>query len=274
MVMVILLVLFFQSSTNLAAAYGIAVTGAMLIDTCLLAVVLLTLWKWKKRWAIPLLTVFFIVDAAYFAANLTKVPDGGWFPLLIGLVAFTFLTTWAKGRELMRGRMQEGAMPVDVFIKSAAGSAPRVSGTAIFMTTSPDGVPHSLLHNLKHNRVLHERVLLLTVLIEDVPYVEQEKQCGLVELGSGFHRLILRYGFMQDTNIPAALASLDCGGGFKMADTSFFLSRQTLIPAAAPGMAVWRERLFAWMLRNAESAMEFFKLPPNRVVELGSQVEV
>ena len=274
MVMVILLVLFFQSSTNLAAAYGIAVTGAMLIDTCLLTVVLLTLWNWKKRFAIPLLAIFFIVDAAYFSANLTKVPDGGWFPLLIGLIAFTLLTTWAQGRELMRARMREGAMPVEVFIKSAAGSAKRVSGTAVFMTTSPDGVPHSLLHNLKHNRVLHERVLLLTVLIEDVPYVEEQKQCGLIELGNGFHRLILRYGFMQETDIPAALARIDCGGGFKMMDTSFFLSRQTLITAAAPGMAVWREKLFAWMLRNAESAMEFFKLPPNRVVELGSQVEV
>ena len=275
MVMVILLVLFFQNSSNLAAAYGIAVTGAMFIDTCLLAVVLLTLWKWRPWVAVPLLGVFFIVDTAYFAANLTKVPDGGWFPLLIGVVAFTMLTTWARGRQLMLARMREAAMPVEIFVKSAANSATRVSGTAVFMTTAPDGVPHALLHNLKHNKVLHERVMLLTVKIEDVPYVEEGRAFDLTDLGSGFYRLILRFGFMQESDVPAALLRVEqCGAAFKMMDTSFFLARQTLLTSKKPGMAVWRERLFAWMLRNAESAMEFFKLPPNRVVELGSQVEI
>ena len=275
MVMVILLVLTFQNSSNLAAAYGVAVTGAMLIDTCLLAVLLFSLWKWPRWASIPLLAIFFIVDATYFAANLTKVPDGGWFPLLIGVVIFTFLTTWARGRKLMIARMNEGAMPVQVFIKSAANSAARVPGTAVFMTTSPDGIPHALLHNLKHNKVLHERVLLLTVRIEDVPYVETEKRFELEDLGSGFFRLVVRYGFMQEPDVPSALARVEsCGPQFKMMDTSFFLARQTLITSPKPGMAVWREKLFAWMLRNAESAMEFFKLPPNRVVELGSQVEI
>jgi KUP system potassium uptake protein len=275
MVMVILLVLFFKTSTNLAAAYGIAVTGAMFIDTCLLTVVLFVLWKWKPWQAVPVLAVFFLVDIAYFAANLTKVPDGGWFPLLIGLIAFTLLTTWARGRQLMIKRMNEAAMPASIFIKSAASSATRVPGTAVFMTTAPDGIPHALLHNLKHNKVLHERVLLLTVKIEDVPYVEEEKTFHLDELGQGFFRLIIRYGFMQETNVPAALARVDnCGPSFKMMDTSFFLARQTLIASPKPGMAIWREKLFAWMLRNAESAMEFFSLPPNRVVELGSQVEI
>jgi KUP system potassium uptake protein len=275
MVMVILLVLFFQNSSNLAAAYGIAVTGAMFIDTCLLTVVLFVLWKWKPWLAVPILAIFFLVDIAYFAANLTKVPDGGWFPLLVGLFAFTLLTTWARGRQLMIKRMNEAAMPAAIFIKSAASSATRVPGTAVFMTTSSDGVPHALLHNLKHNKVLHERVLLLTVKIEDVPYVEEEKTFHLDELGQGFFRLIVRYGFMQETNVPSALARVDnCGPTFKMMDTSFFLARQTLIASPKPGMAIWREKLFAWMLRNAESAMEFFSLPPNRVVELGSQVEI
>ena len=276
LVMVILLVLFFQTSSNLAAAYGIAVTGAMFIDTCLLTVVLFSLWRWKPWLAVPLLALFFLVDLAYFGANLIKVPDGGWFPLLVGFIAFTLLTTWAKGRQLMIRRMDEGAIPVPVFIKSAASSATRVPGTAVFMTTSSDGIPHSLLHNLKHNKVLHERVLLLTVRIEDMPYVEEQERFKLEDLGQGFFRLVVRYGFMQETNVPAALARVEsCGPQIRMMDTSFFLARQTLIVSPArPGMALWREKLFAWMLRNAESAMEFFKLPPNRVVELGSQVEI
>jgi len=275
MVMVIVLVIFFQTSSNLAAAYGIAVTGAMFIDTCLLSVVLFSLWKWKPWLAVPLLAIFFAVDLAYFSANLIKVPDGGWFPLLIGFIAFTLLTTWAKGRQLMLKRMREAAMPVEIFIKSASSSAARVPGTAVFMTTAPNGVPHALLHNLKHNKVLHERVLLLTVKIEDVPFVEENGGFELTDLGSGFYRLILRFGFMQESDVPAALAKVrQCGPDFKMMDTSFFLARQTLLVSAKPGMAVWRERLFAWMLRNAESAMQFFKLPPNRVVELGSQVEI
>jgi KUP system potassium uptake protein len=276
MVMVILLVLFFQTSSNLAAAYGIAVTGAMFIDTCLLSVVLFSLWKWKPWLAVPLLAVFFIVDIAYFAANLTKVPDGGWFPLLVGLVAFTFLTTWAKGRQLMLARMREASMPVEIFVKSAANSATRVPGTAVFMTTSPSGVPHALLHNLKHNKVLHDRVMLLTVSIEDVPYVEEDRRFEMTDLGSGFYRLVIRFGFMQESDVPSALCRIhNCGPDFRMMDTSFFLARQTLLTTGnRPGMALWRERLFSWMLRNAESAMEFFKLPPNRVVELGSQVEL
>jgi KUP system potassium uptake protein len=275
MVMVILLVLSFQTSSNLAAAYGIAVTGAMLIDTCLLAVVLFVLWDWNRIAAGALVAIFFLVDLAYFAANLTKVPDGGWFPLLIGFIAFTLLTTWAKGRQLMLNRLQESAIPVAVFVKSAINSATRVSGTAVFMTSASDGVPHALLHNLKHNKVLHDRVLLLTVRIEDVPYVGATRRTSLEDLGQGFYRMIIRYGFMEDPDVPAALANAtDCGPVFKMMDTSFFLARQTLIASSRPGMAIWREKLFAWMLRNAESAMEFFKLPTNRVVELGSQVEI
>ncbi len=275
MVLVILLVLTFQNSSNLAAAYGVAVTGAMLIDTALLAVVLFSLWKWPRWASIPLLALFFMVDIAYFAANLTKVPNGGWFPLLIGFIGFTLLTTWARGRKLMLSRMEEAALPMPVFLKSTGSSVTRVPGTAVFMTTSAEGIPHSLLHNLKHNKVLHERVILLTVRIEDVPYVLPERRSEMSELGNGFYRLVLRFGFMEETNIPAALERVhECGGGFRMMETSFFLARQTLIASPRPGMAIWREKLFSWMLRNAESAMEFFRLPPNRVVELGAQVEI
>ncbi|GAA0730978.1 potassium transporter Kup [Sphingomonas japonica] len=275
MVMVILLVLTFQTSSNLTAAYGIAVTGAMFIDSCLLGVVLFGLWKWKWWQAAPLLAVFFIVDGAYFAANLTKVPDGGWFPLLVGFVIFAFLTTWAKGRKLMIERLREAAMPIKIFITSAANSATRVSGTAVFMTSTPEGVPHALLHNLKHNKVLHERVILLTVRILDVPFVPDSHRAELEDLGQGFHRMILCFGFMQDADVPMALKQVhSCGADFRMMETSFFLARQTLLAAERPGMMIWREKLFAWMLRNAESAMEFFRLPTNRVVELGSQVEI
>ena len=275
MVMVLLLVLNFRTSSNLAAAYGIAVTGAMFIDTLLIAVVLFTLWKWNRLLAGAMVALFLIVDMTYFAANLLKVPVGGWFPLLVGFIAFTMLTTWARGRKLMIVRMNEESIPVDVFIKSATSSAVRVQGTAVFMTSASVGVPHALLHNLKHNKVLHERVLLLTVRIEDVPYVEAAKRLTTEDLTKGFYRIILRYGFMEDVDVPAALSLLeDCGPRYRMIDTSFFLARQTLISSERPGMAIWREKLFAWMLRNAESAMEFFKLPANRVVELGSQVEI
>ena len=275
MIMVILLVIMFGSSSNLAAAYGIAVTGAMLIDAVLISVVLLQLWNWNRYVAIGLLALFFTVDGLYLGANLLKIPAGGWFPLLIGAIAFTLLTTWAKGRQLLIARMDEASLPMEIFIKSAATSAARVPGTAVFMTSSALGVPHALLHNLKHNKVLHERVILLTVRIQDVPYVPVEKRAETMDYTAGFYRVVLNYGFMEEVNVPAELTKLEtCGPTCKMMDTSFFLARQTLIASSRPGMAIWREKLFAWMLRNAESAMEFFKLPTNRVVELGSQVEI
>jgi KUP system potassium uptake protein len=275
MILVVLLVLMFRESSNLAAAYGIAVTGTMLCTTCMLAVLAAKVWKWPMWLVIAVTFVFVTIDTAYFASNLTKVPDGGWFPLLVGGIAFLLLTTWSKGRELMIARLREAAMPIKVFIASAAGSATRVPGTAVFMTSSADGVPHALLHNLKHNKVIHDRVILLTVKILDMPYVEEDTRCRLEDMGDGFHRLIVKYGFMQEPDVPAALARLTgCGPAFKMMDTSFFLARQTLLPSSRPGMAIWREKLFAWMLNNSESAMEFFRLPTNRVVELGSQVEI
>jgi KUP system potassium uptake protein len=275
MIMVLALVLFFKSSSNLAAAYGIAVTGAMSIDTILLGVVLVSLWKWPMWKAAPLLALFFIVDMAYLGANLLKVPEGGYFPLLIGLGIFTLLTTWSTGRKLMQERLREAAMPTKVFINSASASATRVAGTAVFMTSAADGVPPALLHNLKHNKVLHERIILLTIKISNSPFVDLEKRCKMEDLGQGFHRMILKYGFMEEVDVPTALGSITaCGPQIKMMDTSFFLARQTLLASSRPGMAIWREKLFAWLLQNSQSAMEFFRLPTNRVVELGSQVEI
>lgn len=275
MILVILLVVTFKQSTNLAAAYGLAVTGTMFITTCLVMVLMRQVWDWPI-WRVAVIGgLFLVVDGAYLAANAVKIPDGGWFPLTVASIAFMMLTTWARGRQLMMARLREAAMPLKVFVSSAASSATRVPGTAVFMTSTADGVPHALLHNLKHNKVLHERVILLTVKILDMPYVEDDNRCKLENLGEGFHRLVVKYGFMQEPDVPDALARLTgCGGAFKMMDTSFFLARQTLLPSSRPGMAIWREKLFAWMLNNSESAMEFFRLPTNRVVELGSQLEI
>jgi KUP system potassium uptake protein len=275
MIAVILLVLTFRNSSNLASAYGIAVTGAVTIDTLLMGVLFVGVWKWRLLFAIPVVLLFLLVDGAYFAANLIKVPDGGWFPLLVGAFAFTLLTTWAKGRRLMRQRMSEISLPLDIFAKSARNSTAQVPGTAIFMNSGASGTPSALLHNIKHNKVLHERVVVLTVQIADVPYVEEADRYEISEVGDGFYRVVLRYGFMEETDVPAALKRRQmCGGPFEMMKTSFFLSRQTLLASQKPGMAVWREKLFAWMMRNAATPMEFFRLPTNRVVELGSQVEI
>jgi len=274
--MVIILVLGFRASSNLASAYGIAVTGTMLITSLMLGVMMLYVWKWNRLLAGATLGLFLLVDGSYFASNITKIPDGGWFPLLVAAISFTVLTTWAKGRQLMRERLSEAALPLSVFIKSAAPSVHRVRGTSVFLSTSADVVPAALLHNLKHNQVLHERVLILNVKVEEVPHVAAERRVEVHDAGHGFYRVILHYGFMEEVDIPRDLASIEtCGERFNMMSTSFFLGRQKLIASKKrPGMALWRERLFAWMMKSSESAMEFFKLPTNRVVELGSQLQI
>jgi KUP system potassium uptake protein len=274
--MVILLVLGFRESGRLASAYGIAVTGTMLITTMMLGVLLFQVWKWNKILASLVIGLFLAVDSVFFASNITKVADGGWFPLLIAAISFTVLTTWAKGRALMRERLQEAALPLPVFIKSTAASVHRVRGTSVFLSTSAEVVPAALLHNLKHNQVLHERVLILTVKVEDVPHVPSPKRIEVHDASHGFYRVILHYGFMQEVDIPRDLAGITtCGEPFNMMSTSFFLGRQKLITSSKHhGMALWREKLFAWMLKSSESAMEFFKLPTNRVVELGSQLQI
>ncbi|HEV2594559.1 MAG TPA: potassium transporter Kup [Sphingomicrobium sp.] len=274
--MVVVLVLGFRESGKLASAYGIAVTGTMLITSIMLGVLMVYVWKWNRLLAYGATGIFVIVDGAYFASNITKIPDGGWFPLLVAAISFTVLTTWAKGRQLMRQRLAESALPLQVFIKSAAASVHRVRGTSVFLSTSADVVPAALLHNLKHNQVLHQRVLILNVKIEEVPHVAAEKRLEVHDAGEGFYRVILHYGYMEEVNIPSDLARIDtCGEPFTMMTTSFFLGRQKLIASKKrPGMALWREKLFAWMLKSSESAMEFFKLPTNRVVELGSQLQI
>ena len=276
LIMVVVLVLGFRESGKLASAYGIAVTGTMLITTLMLGVLVFYVWKWNRALASATIGLFLIVDGAYFASNVTKIPDGGWFPLLIAAVSFTVLTTWAKGRQLMRERLSEAALPLAVFIKSAAASVHRVRGTSVFLSTSAETVPAALLHNLKHNQVLHGRVLILNVKVEEVPHVPIERRLEVHDAGHGFYRIILHYGFMEEVDIPRDLARIDtCGEPFNMMSTSFFLGRQKLIASKRrAGMALWREKLFAWMLKSSESAMEFFKLPTNRVVELGSQLQI
>ena len=273
--MVVMLVLGFRQSTNLASAYGIAVSGTMIITTIMLAVLIFQVWKWNSYVATMAIALFAIVDGTFFASNITKVADGGWFPLVVAAVIFTVLTTWARGRALMRSRLEEDALPLEVFIKSAA-SVHRVRGTAVFLSTSADIVPSALLHNLKHNQVLHERVLILNVKVEDVPHVPPAKRLETHGAGKGFYRVILHYGFMDEVDVPADLVRIgSCGDSFSMMSTSFFLGRQKLIAAKEqPGMALWREKLFAWMMKSSESAMEFFKLPTNRVIELGSQLRI
>ncbi len=273
--LVILLTLGFGSSSNLAAAYGIAVTGTMFITACMMGVLTFAVWRWHPLIAGTVTGVFLIIDGLYFASNTTKIPDGGWFPLLVAAIAFTLLTTWATGRKIMRANMEADAMDLPLFIKSTAKSLRRVPGAAIFLSSTPEGVPPALLHNVKHNKVLHERNIILTVVTKRVPTVPLDRQVRVEAYDEGFYRMFLHHGFMEEVDIPAAMKGChECGGPLQVMGTSYFLSRQTLIPSRRPGMALWREQLFAWMVRNAQSPMEFFKLPTNRVVELGSQLEI
>ncbi|MEO5765438.1 MAG: potassium transporter Kup [Casimicrobiaceae bacterium] len=273
---VIALVVGFRNSDNLAAAYGIAVTLAMLIDSILIFVVMRRLWNWPMWVAVAIAAPLLLVDLTFLSSNALKIPDGGWFPIVIGILVFTLLTTWKRGRIVLMERLAEDAMPLDLFIQSIEASPPtRVPGTAIFLTGTQDRVPHALLHNLKHNKVLHDRIVFLTVVTRDIPYVNDDERYEIAPLGCDFFKMIANYGFKEDPDIPALLE--DCGRkgfSFDMMETSFFVSRETLIPTVAPGMALWREKLFVSMSKNATKASEFFQIPTNRVVELGTQVEL
>ncbi len=275
-VAVVLLVVAFRKSDNLAGAYGIAVTLAMMIDTILIFIVMRRLWNWPTVVAIAVTAPLLLIDLSFLGANSLKIVEGGWFPLVIGAVVFTLLTTWKRGRALLMDKLSTEALPLDVFIQSIEVSPPtRVEGTAVFMTSTPDRVPHALLHNLKHNKVLHERVVFLTVVIRDVPYVPSEDRIVIRPLGCDFFQFLAYYGFKEDPDVPALLEESGRKGfAFEMMETSFFVSRETLIPTIGPGMAMWRERLFASMSKNAVKASEFFQIPTNRVVELGTQVEL
>jgi KUP system potassium uptake protein len=277
LIAVLALVLGFKTSSNLAAAYGIAVTLTMLIDTILAVVVVRALWQWNWFQAGVFLALFMIVDLAFFSANLSKIADGGWFPLLLGLGVFTLFSTWKKGRMLLYEKLKKDAMPLDAFLQSLDYGGPvRVSGTGIFLTPQPDSVPRAMLHNLLHNKVLHERVILLNVNMLDIPHVKTADRMQTEALPQGFFRVILNYGFKDTPDIPAALEHLGEQGmaPLEMMETSFFLGRETIVPNAVPAMNFWRQILFIWMFRNADTATAYFKIPTNRVVELGTQIEL
>ncbi|MDB4949213.1 MAG: potassium uptake protein Kup system [Gemmatimonadetes bacterium] len=270
------LVLGFGSSSALAAAYGVAVTTTMVVTTVLFYVVLRHRWRWPRWKAVPLCGFLAVIDLSFFLANAVKIPHGGWFPLLVGAIVFTLMTTWKKGRQIVAGRIREGTLPPELFLESLKIDPPvRVPGTAIFMYGDPRGTPPALLHSLKHYKAMHAQVVFLSVTTEEEPHVPDERRVQVEELGQGVFRAVVHYGFMQDPNLPEALALVKHDGlDLRPAHTTYFLGRETLIATKRPGMAIWREHLFAVMSRNARSATSFFSIPPNRVVELGAQIEI
>ncbi len=271
---VVCLVVGFSSSSNLAAAYGVAVTGTMLIDSLLLTIVMLLSWTWNRYVMAAFALLFVIVDVAFFSANSLKILHGGWFPLAIGLVVFTLLTTWRTGRRLLSEHLQGGAMPIEIFLQGLP-DINRVAGTAIFLTSNAEGAPPALLHNLKHNKVMHETVVLLTVNTLDRPSVPPEQRLRINELGTNFYRAALDFGYLDDQNVPESLLNLAPPDlPLNPMQTSYFLSRETLLPSTSPGMALWREYLFSWLMRSAASPLDTFHLPPNRVIELGQQITI
>jgi KUP system potassium uptake protein len=271
---VIYLVFTFQSSGNLAAAYGIAVTGTMTITTVLIAFVMVLYWRWSWALVIPLISVLFITDLTYFAANAMKIPQGGWFPLGIAIISFTVLTTWKRGRKLLFEEISRQSVPMQLILDDADNFS-RVEGTAVFLTNIGEGAPSSLLHNIKHNKVLHERNILLTVIVEDKPYVTQGNRLLIDDMGKNFYRVRIFYGFMDRPDLPAALKLCAALGlPFDMMSTSFFISRAMIVPGPNPGMVKWRERLFLDLSKNAMNAADFFKIPTNRVIEMGTRIEI
>ena len=274
MLAVMILVLGFKSSNNLAAAYGIAVTGDMVITSILATVVVAKVWKWGWLKASLLFACFLSVELVFLAANVLKIPDGGWFPLVAGVCVFVLMMTWKRGRQLLSERLKGERLELSMFLDSLGSSMPtRVAGTSVFLNADPTGVPHALLHNLMHNKVLHERVVLLSVQFFDVPYVPDIDRVEVRQLKENFWSVVVQYGFKDEPDVPAALAlCADAGLAFSALETSYFIGRETLIPRLGSEMAFWREKIFIAMFRNAGSATAFFKIPSNRVVELGTQV--
>lgn len=270
------LVLGFKNSSNMAAAYGIAVTLTMLITTALFFFAARRLWKWTTFQALALCSLFFVVEGAFAGANFLKVAHGGWVPLLIGILIYTLMSTWKSGRALLGERLSASSLPIRMFLEDIGQNPPhRVPGTAVFMAGNAEGTPLALLHNLKHNKVMHQRVVLLTIGTADAPHVDEEDRIKVEKLQDGFYRVCGFYGFMEEPSVPDVMAKCkEQGLEFKFEDTTFFLSRETIIPSERPGMLLWRERLFAYMSRNAQRATAFFRLPANRVVELGMQIEI
>ena len=276
-VMVFGLVLAFRSSSNLAVAYGISVSGTMLIDTMLLALVARVLWPRARHAIVALCVVFLFIDLGFVIANGAKLLQGAWFPLVLGLVLFTMMRTWRRGRELLRDEIRKDGIRLDTFLPGLMLAPPvRVPGTAVFLTADPTVVPHALMHNLKHNKVLHERNVFLHVETLPMPYAVEGQRLRIDSVGDEFYRVYVRYGFMESPDIPLALMrSCDHGGiYFDPMDTTFFASRETIVASANRGMPIWRDKLFAFMHRNAAPATGFFRIPGNRLVELGAQVEI
>ena len=270
------LVVGFRSSSALAAAYGIAVTSTMVITTLLAYLVARRSWGVRRIVAGSLASFFLFIELGFFAANVIKIPHGGWFPLVIGAMIYLLLSTWKKGRGLLASRLRERLYPFDRFMQDITERPPhRVPGTAVFMTSNLIGTPPTLLHNLEHNQVLHERVVLLTVVTSDAPHVDEDGRLSVETLGQGFYRVTLRYGFMEEPDVPAALAN-GAARGLPLAaeKMTFFLGLETLLSTHREGMGRWREQLFAVMSRNAVRATSFFRIPPERVVELGMQIEL
>ena len=271
------LVLGFQTSSNMASAYGIAVTLTMISTTILFYFAARRVWQWSVLRAGFACGVFLLVESTFFAANLLKVMNGGWFPLAMGLVIFILMATWKTGRQLVWNKLRPASMPLEMFLDDIGDSkrVPRVPGTALFMTANPEGTPIALLHNLKHNKVLHQRNIILTILTDEVPQVNAAKRLEVEKLAVGFHRIIAHYGFMEEPNVPELLASAPLDGEpVVLHKTTFFLSRETVVPNKSGSMPRWRQWLFAVMARNAQSAGSFYRIPANRVVELGMQVEI
>ena len=276
MICTIGLVLGFGSSSALAAAYGIAVTSTMVITTLLAYLVARRSWGVRLWWAASLAAFFLFIELGFFGANIIKIPHGGWFPLLVGALLYLFLSTWKKGRALLAARLRERLYPFDRFLEDITNSPPhRVAGTAVFMTSNLFGTPPTLLHNLEHNHVLHQRIVLLTVVTRDEPHVADADRLTVEALGQGFYRVALYYGFMEDPDVPAALLRAgEHGLPLDVEHTTFFLGVETLLATERDGMPRWRERLFAVMSHNAVRATSFFRIPPDRVVELGMQIEL
>ncbi len=272
---VMALVIFFQTSSNLAGAYGIAVAGTMIITTMLVSVVMKHKWNWAT-WQIALVIVpLFLVDFVFILANSIKIPNGGWFSLLVGTISFIFLYTWKQGRNFVCNEVAKQSMPLDKFISQIDEKLTRVPGTAVVLTGQSSQVPSGLLTNLKHNQVMHERVILITVITEDIPHVKKEKQLELTTFEKGFYRLVVRTGFMQHVNIPHVLANCSqIGLTVDLAKASYFLSHATIIPTHKYKMATWRKHLFVLMAKNATNAVDYFHIPCGQVVELGVRHEI
>ncbi|MBV8820285.1 MAG: KUP/HAK/KT family potassium transporter, partial [Acidobacteriaceae bacterium] len=276
LVLIVAAVLGFRSSDNLASAYGIAVTGTMLITTCLALIVARRRWHWAIASVVLAGVLFITIDASYFAANAIKIEHGGWFPLALGLVAFAIMTTWRRGRDIMRREIKQSGLALHPFIAGMqAHRPPQVPGTAIFLTSNLDAVPSALLHNLKHNKILHERNVLMMIETLEVPFAEAHERLSITTSVPGFYRVAVRFGFAERPHLPPVLDRCgEAGLPFDLMDTTFFISRENVVPANRPGMALWRDRLFSFLARNAISPTQSFAIPGNRLVELGTQLEI